>query len=585
MKKTSLIIIAAMLTLCFAGCSQNNASTTTAAPAATAAETTTAETTAATTTTAETTTKAEPVSVDPEQRLFKGYVESDKSEFLMSAPDESSDKLEELTYGTQFDVYPCDKDGWYIVVVGGEETGYIKSDIVRIAPHTLPFGDRLFGGYVASDEAVGLMSEPDESSEAAASIPGGTQLDIYDSDAPGWYMTSLYNEDTDSYIIGYIKSEYVQSVPGYDMDGYTPSLSDIAGRWIYEMQDGNVTDEYRGIPVGMFTIAEDGTYTYTSDPGSESSESGMIRITYEEYQDGSKVPWFSFYDMNGEFGFGCVAVAPAERTDGCLYIGQDGTGRLVPDSGNAVGGTDNASAPNEYGFYELKNPPAAGVSIAALSGQWYNVADPADQLYITSADDFYNGSFTYTNSEGTGSGYVKLEYLLNPDDTQTFWYTFYTNEGKLWHGFSVSGDIPLDDLYSDQDGAIHYTRVQNIDPSDITPNEYGFYEVKTPLGSGVSIAALEGTWVNAADPADKMTITAGSDIYSGTFTFTEAEGSGTGNIRIEFALNPDNTQTFWYNLYSADGKFINGFGVSGEIPLNDLYSGQDGAVHYTRAQG
>ncbi len=311
--------------------------------------------------------------------------------------------------------------------------------------------ERLFGGSVNSDDAVDIYIAPDESSEAVATIPGWTQIEVYESGESGWYIT-VFDGKT-----GYIKADLVSEIPSYDMD-YVPSVSDIAGRWIYEQQDASYTEGYRGVPVGLFTVAEDGTFTYTTD--GESFTGGTVAVTYEEYIDGSKVAWFSFYDESGNQFMACAAIAPDQRTDGCLYVGQDGIERLVPDNGNAVAGTDNAAAPNEYGFYEYKNPPESGVSVAALSGTWYDESNNG-KVVITSDSDLYSGSFTATDSEGnSASGSVKLEYTLNPDNAQEFWYTFYFDNGSLWNAFGVSGDIPLEDLYSGQDGAVHLKRVE-----------------------------------------------------------------------------------------------------------------------------
>ena len=188
---------------------------------------------------------------------------------------------------------------------------------------------RLFGGYVASDGAIQLYSEPDENSDVIREIERGTQIDIYGCEAEGWYMTAIARADgTDAYDAGYVRSEYIAEIPAYDMDECAPSLSDIAGDWIYEERDAGITDQYVGRPVGRYSISADGTFTYTSD--GSSYVNGTIGIVYEEYADGSRVPLFVFYDDSGESFMACYATVPGERTDGCLYIGQDGESRLVP---------------------------------------------------------------------------------------------------------------------------------------------------------------------------------------------------------------------------------------------------------------
>lgn len=455
MKKPALIITAAILTLCMAGCAQNNAKpaaapaeTTTTTPAATTTTTAAPAETTTTTTTAAETTVAEPA-LTPEEdlknqkHLFRGYVEAENgAEQLWKAPSDNAEKFDELTAGTILEIYTCDTEGWYLAVLGGETAGYIKADLVKEMPHKLPFGERLFGGYVNTNESINLYSEADESSEVIREIPSGTQLDIYESDYEGWYMTAMAN-DSDSYDMGFIKTEYIAEIPSYDMDDYTPTLKDIAGEWIYEEQDEGITDQYVGRPVGRYSITDDGKFTYTSDGSTFAN--GKIGIYYEEYTGGSRVPLYIFYDEGGESFLTCYAEAPEARTAGCLYIGNAGMARLVP-------------APNAYGFYELKNPPASGVSVAALSGTWNDADKPGNQLVITDGADIYHGSFAFTDENGTTEGVVKLEYLLNPDDTKSFWYTFYLNDGSFWNGFSVSGDIPLNDLYSGQDGALHLVR-------------------------------------------------------------------------------------------------------------------------------
>ena len=503
------------------------------------------------TTAAETTTTAE--QTDAGERLFKGYVEYDKAgEYLRKEPNDNADKLEELTYGMMLDIYPCSTEGWYKAVLGGETTGYVKAELIKEMPHTLPFGDRLFGGYVSSDSAVSLYSEADENSQVIREIPSGTQLDIYECEYDGWYETAIAN-DSDGYDIGYIKASVIYKIPDYDMDNYTPDVKDIAGRWIYETQDTSSTGEYRGITVGYYTINEDGTYSYTTDL--QSFENGTVKVTYEDHPDGSRTPWFIFSDSNGNEFMGCCAVAPWERTGGCLYVGQDGAQRLVPDNGNAVGGTDNASAPNEYGFYEFKNPPASGVSIAALSGSWYNASKASDVLVITYGDDIYNGNFSFTGANEVTQGYVKLEYALNPDDSQSFWYTFYTTDGKLWNGFAVSGEIPLDDLYSGQDGATHFVRLPDISDIDGVWNEADVLDSRQLI-------------INAEQASFKLVYRGGGTLY--------------GSVKVELYENPDGSPTVWYNFYDESGEFWTGFQRPAQLPINDLYAGQGGDPHFVR---
>ena len=207
------------------GCVHNGgaaASTTTATTtqATTVVTTTVAETT--TTVTEATTTAVSYPKADPsaQTRLFRGYVETDKSaEYLFEAPDESSEQLAELTYGTMLEIYSCDINGWYVAEVGGDKVGYVRASVIKEYPHTYPFGDPLFGGYVASDSAVKLYSDSDESSDVIREIDSGTQIDIYECETEGWYMTAIAKADgTDEYDVGYVRAEYIAEISAYDMD-------------------------------------------------------------------------------------------------------------------------------------------------------------------------------------------------------------------------------------------------------------------------------------------------------------------------------------------------------------------------------
>lgn len=440
MKKKTAISLFAACALLLSGCAQNGgnaASTTTTAQTSAAASTSAAETTTTAAATEATTTAVSypKADISTQTRLFRGYVETDKAaEYLFVAPDESSEQLSELTYGMILEIYTCDHDGWYVAELGGETVGYVKADIIRKYPHTYPFGDPLFGGYVASDSAIKLYGEADESSDVLREIDSGTQIEIYECETEGWYMTAIAKADgTDEYDVGYVKAENIAEISAFDMDG-----------------------------------------------------------------------------SEGE--------------------------------------------PNEYGFYPFPDPPASSISVASLSGTWY---DENSVIVIKEGSDLYNGTFLLTDSTGTSEGYIKLEYALNPDDTKTFWFTFYKNDGTLWNAFGATGDIPLNDLYAGQSGEPHLVRRVEAYITDIV-----------------------GVW-NEADVLDSRTLTVNED---GTFKL-EYRGGGTlsGTVKIEYEDHPDGSQTAWFIFYEEDGKMWDGFQRTNEEIMNDLYSGHTGEPHFVRA--
>ena len=135
--------------------------------------------------------------------------------------------------------------------------------------------------------------------------------------------------------------------------------------------------------------------------------------------------------------------------------------------------------------------------------------------------------------------------------------------------------------YADEN-EVHFRRdiaLRDEGLDDPDPNEYGFYPAhSTPAGS-VSIAELDGTW-RCGD--DYIYFYDGS-LYTGYYTITYADKTlEEGYVDLEYTINPDDSKEYHYNLYTYDGKFLMGFGVSGELPLNDLYEGQSGEPHYVR---
>lgn len=278
-----------------------------------------------------------------------------------------------------------------------------------------------------------------------------------------------------------------------------------------------------------------------------------------------------------------------------------------------------AEKPNKYGFYTVKDAAPTGVSVKALEGEWSNV-NRDNQLLTFSRCDILSGSFTLNESGSIRKGTVKTEYSLTPDNNKEYWYNLYNEDGSFFMGFGITGELPLDDLYAGQSGDPHFrrcsaettttkaaatttkgtsttTKATTTKAAATTtkatsttaaagkeqPDPSGFYEVKNAPPSGVSIDALTGTWVNA-DNNDQYLFIRGEGLYSGNYRMgdlidTESEGI----IRLEYSLTPDGTKEYWYNLYDKDGKFVMGFGVTGDLPLYDLFAGQSGSPHFKRS--
>ncbi len=444
--RTAITLFTAFVML-LSGCTQNNggapasAATTTAGEVtATTATTTAAETTTTSPAAADTTTETSPVSVPDlaqQTRLFRGFINPEgDTESLLAAPDDNAGTVVgDLTAGTILEIYTCDAEGWYLAESGGEYVGYIRQEKVAEMPHKLPFGDPLFGGYVAVDSDINLYSEADENSEVIRVLMSGTQIDVYESDYDGWYMTALPKEDgSGDFDYCFFRSELVAPIPDYDMD---------------------------------------------------------------------------------------------------------------QPSGDA----------NEYGFYPITDAPASGVSVAALSGTWYYDAEPSAHLIIREGADIYNGTFSYADTTAVAEGYVKLEYALEPDGKQTFWYTFYKNDGTFWNAFSVSGELPLNDLYAGQSGEPHFIRMKEPAVSDIA-----------------------GVW-NEADAGEARRLTVNEDC---TYKLESGESITSGTIKIEYEEFPDGSTVPWFIFYDESGSMWEGFSFAEVQPQTDLYAGQTGSPHFVR---
>lgn len=109
-------------------------------------------------------------------------------------------------------------------------------------------------------------------------------------------------------------------------------------------------------------------------------------------------------------------------------------------------------------------------------------------------------------------------------------------------------------------------------------NKYGYYTVPEPLQTSISVRSLTGDWTDGGSVIEF----ADCDLLKGKFHAFGGDKSVSGTVVLEYTLNPDNTQEYWFNLYDDDGEFYKGFKATGEIPFNDLYTGQSGEQHFRR---
>ena len=95
-----------------------------------------------------------------------------------------------------------------------------------------------------------------------------------------------------------------------------------------------------------------------------------------------------------------------------------------------------------------------------------------------------------------------------------------------------------------------------------------------------AIADIVGQWNEVAIYPRVLTVK-----EDGSFTLADLMGDTetTGKVKLEQEEHPDGSTSDWYNFYDAEGAFWAGFARSDEAGAqNDLYSGQDGAMHFMR---
>ena len=102
------------------------------------------------------------------------------------------------------------------------------------------------------------------------------------------------------------------------------------------------------------------------------------------------------------------------------------------------------------------SPTDAVSAFSGIVGTWQEVSIFPRTLVI--AED---GAYTLSdNVDDPAAGTVKIEKEEHPDGTFSEWYSFYGADGKLWEGFAKSEeDGAQNDLWSGQDGALHFMRV------------------------------------------------------------------------------------------------------------------------------
>lgn len=207
--------------------------------------------------------------------------------------------------------------------------------------------------------------------------------------------------------------------------------------------------------------------------------------------------------------------------------------------------------------------PAA--SIDEIAGIWQEIENgaPTGKTLTINAD----GTFDFEGITGKG----EIAYDEHPDGTASVIYKMVQDDGEEWLSFYKSDEQPQLDLYSGQDGAVHFRLDYGTDPgaAEEQPNEYGFYPYTDEPREGtsfISINDLEGEWL-----IGQFTFKVyDCERLTGKFDGDNESGHVEGVVKLEYTLDDTGAKQLWYNLYESDGKLYKSYLADGSIPVNEL---------------
>ena len=358
------------------------------------------------------------------------------------------------------------------------------------------------------------------------------------------------------------------------------SGADICGAWLLKNQildpDFCCTGEYE--EAGTVTVSYDeemgrAVYTYR-DSASGAEQTGTVIASYQMFPDGGIQIWYSFCDSEGQFWIG--AQEPTADNRNTLYIGQAGEQIL----------THEEAVPNDYGFYDVTDAPASGISVKALNGEWINPYVPFGNWEGCTAtilfDSYYlySGSFTMTLSDddvpdSAVFGSVRLQYTLDSDGYRSYYYVLYAGE-EVFLMFDVTGDLPLDEISTAGEAPISFVR--SDEPYDADEDMQLYDALRAP--AGLSTKNLAGEWQQTDSETEtvlKFTHCTDTDTRFTLTTWADgrAESVSEGIAKLQYFYNPWGEREYLYVLYVADDKgefnqILMTVSATGELPLDEL---------------
>lgn len=190
---------------------------------------------------------------------------------------------------------------------------------------------------------------------------------------------------------------------------------------------------------------------------------------------------------------------------------------------------------------------AAPADIKEIAGSWHE-EDVADVRTLT-----VNGNGTYElgyKGGGVAYGTVKVSWEQHPDGTYSPWYNFYESDGTLWMGFAKGEESPQHDLWSGQDGAVHFARndVYHATSEGVTPEGYlgiwGLGRCTVDISRDGELYMVNIKWASSAAENTVWTYPCTYDAYEGIL-FCRGQGVKTNYVWGE--AGQESSQTVYEN--------------------------------------
>ena len=206
--------------------------------------------------------------------------------------------------------------------------------------------------------------------------------------------------------------------------------SALIGEWVYVNP--------HSVPESVIEVQADGSFFETL------VENNLITAGTVKAENGG----YAFYDSENHL---YLRFTPDPLTPNTYLDDKSQGGRLVSIA--------EYEQPNDWGYYDPVIYPATSISVAALNGIWKNADGSGESFEIYDGRSIYHGRFALTDADGKEErGDVRLQYRYNQDGEKRFCFTFYGDNGKIYYTLDASGSIPMNDLYGDQSGELHFIR-------------------------------------------------------------------------------------------------------------------------------